>query len=180
MKENQSVKPVVNVDAGTVTFEVKGMSPLVLEMSRLHPDIIKRAALVGMAQVRIVDAAAVGRADEDGNLIPEGDRLQTKYDRMAALIEHYHSGTAEWSRRAEGGGGRVALALEALAELKGMSVEKAEEGLKDFAAKKFNNDTKEALKYLAQGERMQKKILEIRTRRAGAGKVDADQALSEI
>ncbi len=95
MKDNQHVRPVIDVEAGTVTFEVRGMDSLVLEWARLHPDVQMRAGLAGMAQVRIVDAAAVGVADDDGNIIPEAERIALKHQRMAALIEHYHSGTAE-------------------------------------------------------------------------------------
>lgn len=179
MRENQMVKPVVNLEEQTVTFEVKGMESLVLDMKKLHPDIIRQAAMVGMAQVRIVDAAAIGRADEDGNIIPEEERLGLKWERMQALIEHYHSGTGEWSRRAEGGP-RVSLALQALAEIKGQTLEKAREGLAMYAAKNHNNDEKAALKYLAQGETMQRKMAEIRLRKAGPSKVDADAVLGEI
>lgn len=103
MKSNQQVAPVISDDFSTVSFEVAGMDTIVLHMDRLHPDIIRRAACVGMAQVRIVDAAAVGAADKDGNIIPAAERIAKKHANMAALVAHYETGTAEWSRVREGG-----------------------------------------------------------------------------
>jgi len=104
MKDNQHVQPVIDLTAGTVTFKVKGHPDIVLDMAQLHPDITRQAAMVGMAQVRIVDAAAVGRTDKDGLIIPEAERIAQKYANMAGLVEHYMTGTSEWSRRATGGG----------------------------------------------------------------------------
>jgi len=98
MKDNQSVSVAVADAFDSVTFEVRGQGKLVLEMGKLHEDIIKRAACVGMAQVRIVDAAAVGKADKDGNIIPEAERNAMKFARMKALVDHYNSGTATWER----------------------------------------------------------------------------------
>lgn len=98
MKDNQSVGVKVSDAFDSVTFEVRGQGTLVLEMGKLHEDIIKRAACVGMAQVRIVDAAAVGKADKEGNIIPEATRNKMKFERMKALVDHYNSGTATWER----------------------------------------------------------------------------------
>lgn len=103
MKENQSVKPIINMEAGIVTFEVKGHPAIVLHLDKVHPDNIRRAGFVGMAQTRIVDAAAIGRTDDKGNIIPEADRIATKHARMLKLVEHYESGSPEWNVKGEGG-----------------------------------------------------------------------------
>lgn len=103
MKENQTVKPIINMEAGTVTFEVKGHSNIVLHMDKVHPDNVRRAGFVGMAQVRIVDAAAIGRTDESGAIIPDAQRTATKHERMLKLVEHYESGSPEWGVKGEGG-----------------------------------------------------------------------------
>ena len=103
MKVNQQVKPIINMESGTVTFEVKGHSPIVLHMDKVHPDNVRRAGFVGMAQVRIVDAAAIGRVDEAGNIIPEAQRTSTKHERMSKLVAHYESGSPEWNVKGEGG-----------------------------------------------------------------------------
>lgn len=179
MKENQHVQPVIADDFSSVVFNVKGRQSLTLDLTKLHPDIIRRAAAVGMAQVRIVDAAAVPAADEDGNIIPEARRLDMKRERMAALIEHYETGTAEWSRMGTGGGGK-SITVEAIASLKGIEYDQAEAYVADFAAKKYEGDTKKALAFLRQGERVAAKIEEIRKSRMPAPKVDADAALDEL
>jgi hypothetical protein len=103
LKSNQSVQPIIADDFSGVTFKVRGMPDLPLNMNKLHPDIIRRAACVGFAQVRIVDAAAVSRNKKDGSLKSDAEMVEEKYERMAALIAHYETGTAEWSRVAEAG-----------------------------------------------------------------------------
>jgi len=129
MKDNQHVQPVIDLTGNSVTFKVKGHLDIILDMSRLHPDIIRQAAMVGMAQVRIVDAAAVGRADKDGLIIPEAERLAMKHERMAGLVEHYMTGTAEWSRRAAGGASESGLLYRALREA---YPAKTEQEIRDF------------------------------------------------
>ena len=98
MKDNQSVSVAISDAFDSVTFEVRGQGTLILNMGKLHEDIIRRAACVGMAQVRIVDAAAVGKADKDGRIVPEAERNAMKFARMKALVDHYNSGTATWER----------------------------------------------------------------------------------
>lgn len=179
MKENQHVKPVVNVDAGTVTFEVKGHNPIVLDMARLHPDIVKRAALAGMAQVRIVDAAAVGMTDDEGNILPESERIQLKYERMERLVEHYHTGTADWNVTGGGGGGGKSITLEAVARVKGTTYDEAKASVAAYAEKK-GIDVKAALAHLRKGAAVSAAILAIREERMPKASVDADAALAEL
>lgn len=117
MKDNQHVQPVIDLAAHTVTFKVKGRTDIVLDMAKLHPAIVEQAAMVGMAQVRIVDAAAVGRADDEGVIIPEAVRLDMKHANMAELVAHYMTGTDQWSRRKTGGGAESGLLFQSLARL---------------------------------------------------------------
>lgn len=186
MKENQHVKPIIDVIAGTVTFQTKGYADdLVLHMNKLHPDIVKRAALVGFAQVRVVDAAAVELTDEDGNVIPAEDRIATKRENMARLIAHYETGTDQWTLRVGMGGGK-SITIEAIAEIKGVTYEQAQEWVADYATKgkddkgKAFKDQKACLAYLRKGERVARKVEEIRAKRTPAPKVDADKALDEL
>lgn len=114
MKTNQQVDPVIANDFLSVRFDINdGGAPLTLDMTKIHPDVIRRAACVGFAQVRIVDAAAIGAADKSGAIIPTAERLAMKRARMADLIAHYETGTAEWSRVKTGGdtGGYLFSAL---------------------------------------------------------------------
>jgi hypothetical protein len=181
MKENQHVQPVVNLESNTVTFRVKGHNDIVLDVTRLHPDILRRAAMVGMAQVRIVDAAAVGMTDDEGNILGEEERIQMKYDRMEALVLHYHTGTSEWSRRGTGGEGfGKSLTIEAVARVKGIDYEAAKEMIAKYAEKKFGGDTKKTLAKLREGAEVAKAMLEIKAERLPKAKADADEMLEEM
>lgn len=180
MKDNQTVRPVIDVAAGTVTFQVRGMTDLVLHMAKVHEANRQRAALVGMAQVRIVDAAAIGMTDDDGNIIPAEARTRMKHERMAALIAHYESGTDQWSRVREGGFGGLSITIEAIARVKGVEYDAAKAMVAEFAAKKYNGDTKKALAFLREGKQVSEAIMAIRAERAPAPKADADAALGEL
>lgn len=119
MKTNQQVGVAIADDFSAVTFTVKGFEakPIVLEMAKLSDAVRTRAACVGMAQVRIVDAAAIGAADKDGNIIPAEKRLEMKHTRMAELVAHYMTGTEEWSRVRASAGIAGGYLFEALCEL---------------------------------------------------------------
>ena len=180
MKDNQHVQPVIAEDYSSVTFKTRGHADIVLDMTKVHPDLIRRAAAVGFAQVRIVDAAAVGMTDDEGNIIPEDERIEMKYERMAALVAHYMTGTSEWSRRGEGTGGGKSVTIEAIARIRGIDYDTAKAQVADYAKKKFGDDTKKCLAFLRQGERVAAAIAAIRAERAPKPKVDADKALSEL
>ena len=179
MKDNQHVKPVIDAAAGTVTFHVKGHDSLVLDMAKLHPAIVKRAALAGMAQVRIVDAAAVSAARKDGSIIPEAERIAMKWSNMAELIEHYHTGTDEWSQRASGSGGARSLTIEAIARVKGWDYEKAASEV-DISAAAKGMDRKAYLTEIRKAGPVIAAMAAIRAERLPKAKVDADAALAEL
>lgn len=117
MKTNQMVEPTIAEDFSSVSFAVRGLATLTLDMGKLHGDIVRRAACVGMAQVRIVDAAAVSRTDKNGKLRTADEMIALKHERMSALIAHYETGTAEWSRVREASGARGGYLFEALCEM---------------------------------------------------------------
>src|SRR5262245_56068561 len=179
MKENQHVQPIVDVEAGTVTFRTKGHPDQVLEWAKLSPTVQKRAGLVGMAQVRIVDAAAVPMTDDDGNILSESTRIQMKFDRMGRLIEHYHTGTEQWTLQQAGGGGR-SITIEAIARVKGMDYDTAKAEVEKFAVAKHGGDTKAALAFFRGSKSVSEAMQAIRAERMPAPKVDADKALTEL
>lgn len=111
------VEPTIAEDFSSVSFEVATMPTLTLDMGKLHADIVRRAACVGMAQVRIVDAAAVSRTKKDGTLRTKEEMIAVKHARMADLIAHYETGTAEWSRVAASSGPAGGYLFEALCEM---------------------------------------------------------------
>lgn len=185
MKDNQHVKPEINVETGIITFKLKGLADLTFDTNKCSLKVMKRAGMVGMAQVRIMDCAAIPMQDKDGNIIPEAKRIEMKRERMAEAIEHYETGTEEWSRVSEGGFGK-SITLEAIAELKGVTYEEAEKFVEDsFATAKDSDgkgfkDAKGYMAYLRQGPKLAAKIEEIRKRRLPAPKVDADAALDAL
>lgn len=117
MKSNQLIDPSFDLTSGIITIAVKNAESLTCDTNKLHADIMKRAAMVGLAQVRIVDAAAVPKSDGKGGVRTEAEMLTLKRERMAAIIEHLESGTSEWSRKAVVVDHGAALAVERAATL---------------------------------------------------------------
>lgn len=180
MRENQQVQPMISDDFQRVEFMIAdGAEPLVLHMDRLHPDIIRRAAAVGMAQVRIVDAAAVSRANDDGELKTKEEILAEKRSKMADLIAHYETGTEEWSRVRTGGGGGKSLTVEAIARVKGVTYETALEWV-DKHAEKTGIDRKKALAKLREARAVADAMRQIRDERAPKPKADSNALLEEL
>lgn len=179
MKTNQIVAPVIADDFQSVTFTVKGMGELRLDMSKLHPDILQRAACVGMAQVRIVDAAAIGKADKSGAIIPEDVRTRLKYEAMAELIAHYETGTDQWAKRvASDAGASAAITVEAIARVKSISVEDASRMVDDYASKK-GIERAAALRTLREAKAVAEAIVAIKRERSDNGE-RADEMLEEL
>ena len=139
MKSNQQVAPVIDLEANRVVFTISdGGEPLVLDMSKVSEAVRIRAAMVGMAQVRIVDAAAISAEDpDDGHIRSAAERMELKRERMAALIAHYETGTEEWKRTGGGEGGAKSLTIEAIANLAyGGAYDLAEGAVDKLAEKK--------------------------------------------
>lgn len=98
MRENQVVGVSYNVESETVTWTFgHGLPNLTLNLKKVHPAIVRQAALYGMGQVRVRDRAAIGKADKNGAIIPAKTRAQTMRERMAALVQFYETGAAQWS-----------------------------------------------------------------------------------
>lgn len=190
MKENQHVQPIINIEARTVTFKFAfGLPDEVLYWDKLSPEVQMRAGLTGMAQVRIIDRAAIGMTDDEGNIIPEQERVEMKHSRIAEAIEHYHTGTTDWNLAGTGQGSR-SITVEAIARVKDCTYDEAKAYVEKFAATKrrmpdgkemsFGGDTKKALAYLRTGKQVSEAIAAIRAERLPAAKVDADKALEEL
>jgi hypothetical protein len=178
MKDNQQIKPVVSDDLTKVTFEIRGADSLVLDMTKLHPDIIRRAACVGMAQVRIIDAAAVGRDDGAGGVRSASEMLTLKRERMAALVSHYMTGTDEWNRkRAAGGGATKDTSGITLQAMRRVWPDKDCEGLALKLETKRGITRKEAYAEFAKTKEVAAAIAAIKAERAT---VSADDLLDEM
>ena len=121
MKSNSVV--TYTISDGVITFRVIGAGELTLRMSDLAPVILERARDFGMVQ-RIMDKAAIPRDTSTGKSATPAE----KYAAMKGLVDHYSSGSAEWSRKREPvgkrGGKNGRLLLQALQEYyPGRSVE---------------------------------------------------------
>lgn len=179
MKENQQVQPVISDDGRSVTFKVRNRPDIVLDMTALHPAIIARAACAGMAQVRIMDAAAVGRADDEGNVRSEDAMLDEKHRRMSELVAHYMTGTAEWTRKGSGGGGARSLTIEAIANVMGETYDDTLAKI-DARAEAAGVDRKKLLATLAKAAAVAAEMKRLRDARMPAPSVDADAALDAL
>lgn len=90
------MKKVIDAVAQTVTFTFDGgLAPIVLAMSQVHPDNATYAMLHGFA-ARIGDNAAIQKSAENNYTVTEAMRREA----VAELVDHYASGSADWSPKA--------------------------------------------------------------------------------
>lgn len=169
-KSNSVITHSVDSDSqvGTcIHFDVLGVGRLSMDYTKLHPAIVERAAIHGMIQ-RISDAAAISRDPETG----ESATAQDKFDAMQRLVDHYESGTSEWSRRPVAGEGKSGgLLFKALCIMSGDTRTPAE--IKEWMGTK----TKAQLNAL----RVQPKIAEvIASIRPTSIEVNVDALLDEL
>jgi len=106
------MKKSIDVGAGTVTFTFDGLEPIVFNPSTMHEANRTYAMLHGMA-ARLGDNAAITKSAENGFKVTEGMRREA----VMELVEHYLSGSAEWSPRAKGEGARRPAHNPAIAAL---------------------------------------------------------------
>lgn len=186
MKDNQQVKPNLDIEAGTVTFEFRGAEPLVFHIDRCAESIRRRAALAGMAQVRLVDAAAVGREAPDGSIRTVAEMVALKREAIARLIEHYESGTEEWGLRVAGegrGSGDGGLVIQGIIRVYGGDVAQAEATITRTMEKR-GLERKAALALWASTDKVATAIADIKAERAkaraGVANVNSDDLLDEL
>lgn len=111
----------------SITFDVAGTGDVALDLEKVHGANMSRALVRGWYE-RFKDAAAVNRADGDGNIIPSSEHARIKYERMNDLAIHFESGAGEWSRKGDGTGvGSRAIAVEAFARRHGCAYNEAKE-----------------------------------------------------
>lgn len=80
------------IEGQLVKFSVKGAGELVLDVAQVHAANRAKAELHGFVQ-RISDAAAMARDSKTG----ASATPQQKFEAMKKLVEHYQSGSEEWS-----------------------------------------------------------------------------------
>ena len=117
-----------------------------------------RAACHGFEQ-RLRDRAAMSADTKTG----ASATAQDKFDRIKALVDHYHAG-GEWEMRGTGGGTKkkeIDWIMEALAEIKGVTVEAVEKMVAAAAAKKGITADK-YLKQVAMVESVALKVAQLK------------------
>lgn len=97
-KVNSIVLSGWNAEGTQMWFYVSGHKRETFNRLKAHEKCNIYAMLEGWTD-RLVDAAAVGKSDKDGNLIPDKRRFQLMHDRMCALRDHYETGTDQWNLR---------------------------------------------------------------------------------
>ena len=111
-------------DAGVLTFNVKGAGSFTFDPALASAACRARAAIHGFIQ-RISDGGALGRDTTTGRPASPEDKLA----RMERIAQHYASGSVEWAiARAESSGpGLDTLLLAAVAEVRGVTIERVRE-----------------------------------------------------
>lgn len=175
-KANSIVTTRFDADEQALHFMVRGTpSPIVLRLTDIHPDVMKRAALHGLVQ-RITDGAAVSMTDATGAIIPAAERDAMKYRAMVSLRDHYASGTADWNRKGASGEREAGgLVLRALAAVQGVDIPTMAARVK-ARAEKLGITERKFLNHMATSKDVANKMLELR----GPAAFDADEALSEL
>lgn len=180
-KANSIVTSRYDAERNVIVFTVLGCGDTELDLNKVSQANSARAAVHGWNQ-RIPDAAAIGQADKDGNIIPKAERNRIKYERMNDLCRFYESGTDEWSRKGSGGGSAEgSLTIQAIARVKAIDYAAAETLVQLHADMHNRGDRKKALAFLATGKRVAAAMAEIRNERAAAQtNLDADALLDSM
>ena len=158
-----------------LVFNVLGAGSIILDMGKIHADVLTRAAIHGLKQ-RISDAAAIPCDTETGKPASPAD----KFAAMGALVAHYNSGSSEWARRAAAGekaapnGGKILTAIMNVYQFS--SVEKARETV-EATAKKRGIEYKAALALWRASDKIAAELARMAEK---ASTVDADDLLNEL
>jgi len=121
-KSNSVITTAVSEDQTRITFNVKGAGELVLDLTKMNAAILMRARTHGFIQ-KVSDRAAIPFNKETNQYATP----QQKFDAMRELVDHFHSGTADWAPKREGGAGRKPggldpILLAAVAEVTGKTI----------------------------------------------------------
>ena len=151
---------VTRLESGAIKIDVKDAGEVAFDPAKASAANREYAAFHGWKQ-RLVDAAALSRDTTNGAVASPADKLAA----IKELVDHYESGSADWSRAGTGDGGK-SLTLEAIARVQGCTYDEAEANVAAYAKKKFADDTKKALAFLRQGAKVMAAIDAIRKERA--------------
>ena len=116
------MKKVIDTVAQTVTFTFEdGLAPIVLSMWQVNPANATYAMLHGFA-ARVGDNAAIQKSAENGFRVTEAMRREA----VAELVEHYSSGSADWSPKVRAKKETFNPHIMAIAQKRGCTYEEAQ------------------------------------------------------
>jgi hypothetical protein len=116
------MKKVINTVARTVTFTFEGgLAPIVLDMSQVSTDNRTYAMLHGFA-ARVGDNAAIQKSAENNYTVTEAMRREA----VQELVDHYASGTADWSPKAKAKAEKLNPHIMAIAQKRNCTYEEAQ------------------------------------------------------
>jgi len=114
------MKKVILPDNSGVEFQFDGLAPVIVKLADMAEVNRQRMACAGSSQ-RIGDNAAISKSAENGFRVTEAMRREA----VMELVDHYRSGSEEWSPRAKARGPSYNPHIQAIAEKKGCSYDEA-------------------------------------------------------
>lgn len=108
-------------DRSGVEFTFEGLQPVIVKLADMAQVNRERMACAGIAQ-RIGDNAAIAKSAENGFKVTEAMRRKA----VLELVDHYRSGSEEWSPKAKAKGPSFNPHIQAIAEKKGCSYDEAQ------------------------------------------------------
>lgn len=114
------MKKVILPDNSGVEFQFDGLTPVIVKLADMAEVNRQRMACAGISQ-RIGDNAAIAKSAENGFRVTEAMRREA----VMELVDHYRSGSEEWSPRAKARGPSYNPHIQAIAEKKGCSYDEA-------------------------------------------------------
>jgi len=157
-----------------LVFNVLGAGSLKLDMTKIHADILQRAAIHGLKQ-RISDAAALSCDPDTG----KPATAQEKFESMQELVEYYNSGATDWSRKSSGGGvARVGKVLTAMSRAYGWGDEEKAKAYVEATATKRGITYEKALAIWRGADKIVAELAKMAAE--SPSKVDADTLLGEL
>ena len=123
--KSNSVITHERLDNGNLVFHVLGAGDVIFD-PKLASDANNRQARDHGWVQRISDKAALGFMKEEGRFAT----AEEKRDAMQGLVDHLHSGSADWNMRvASGEPAESGLTYAALAQVKGWDISRAKESV---------------------------------------------------
>ena len=115
------MKKAIVAATGCVEFTFEGLDPVVFDTSVVSEANRRYAMLHGFA-ARIGDNAAIQKSDENGFKVTEAMRREA----VLELLEHYRSGSADWSPKANAKTEKLNPHIAAIAQKRNCTYEEAQ------------------------------------------------------